>query len=58
MHSQAFRWFSAAPLVLVPWFSPLQQNKIWRIFGVMYGEEGGWTLIVCLQKLYLTDMLE
>ncbi len=43
---------------LVPWFSPLQLNKIWRIFWVMYGEEGGWTLIVCLQKLYLTDMFE
>ncbi len=43
---------------LVPWFSPLQLNKIWRIFCVMYGEESGWTLIVCLQKLYLTDMLE
>ena len=26
---------------LVPWFSPLQLNKIWRIFCVMYGEEGG-----------------
>ena len=35
---------------LVPWFSPLQLNKIWRIFCVMYGEEGGWTLIVCLQN--------
>jgi hypothetical protein len=60
MHSYAFRWFSAAPTLgfLVPWFSPLQLNKIWRIFCVMYGEEGGWTLIVCLQKLYLTDMLE
>jgi hypothetical protein len=43
---------------LVPWFSPLQLNKIWRIFCVMYGEEGGWTLIVSLQKLYLTDMFE
>ncbi len=43
---------------LVPWFSPLQLNKIWRIFCVMYGEEGGWNLIVCLQKLYLTNMLE
>ncbi len=35
---------------LVPWFSPLQLNKIWRIFCVMYGEEGGWTLIVCLKN--------
>ena len=35
---------------LAPWFSPLQLNKIWRIFCVMYGEEGGWTLIVCLQN--------
>jgi hypothetical protein len=43
---------------LVPWFSPLQLNKIWRIFLVMYGEEVGWTLTVCLQKLYLTDMFE
>jgi hypothetical protein len=24
----------------------------------MYGEEGGWTLFICLQKLYLTDMFE
>jgi hypothetical protein len=43
---------------LVPWFSPLQLNKIWRIFCVMYGEEGGWTSFICLQKLYLTDMFE
>jgi hypothetical protein len=43
---------------LVPWFSPLQLNKIWRIFCVMFGEEGGWTLFICLQKLYLTDMFE
>jgi hypothetical protein len=43
---------------LVPWFSPFQLNKIWRIFCVMYGEEGGWTLFVCLQKLYLTDIFE
>ncbi len=26
---------------LVPWFSPSQLNKIWRIFCVMYREEGG-----------------
>jgi hypothetical protein len=43
---------------LVTWFSPLQLSKIWRIFCVMYGEEGGWTLFICLQKLYLTDMFE
>jgi hypothetical protein len=28
-------------------FLPLQLNQIWRIFGVMYGEESGWTLFVC-----------
>jgi hypothetical protein len=43
---------------LVPWFSPLQLNKIWQILCIMYGEEGGWTLFLCLQKLYLTDMFE
>jgi hypothetical protein len=44
--------------LLLPWFSHLrvQLNKIWRIFCVMYGEEGGWTLFICFQKLYLTNM--
>ncbi len=59
MHSHAFRWVSAAPLVLLfLGILPLQLNQIWRIFCVMYGEEGGWTLFDCLQKLYLTDMFE
>jgi hypothetical protein len=41
MHSRAFRWFSAAPLVfLFIGFLPLQLNKIWQILCVMYGEEG------------------
>jgi hypothetical protein len=60
MHSHAFPWFSAAPPVfLFLGFLPLQLNQIWQIFvsyTPTYGEEGGWTLFVCLQKLYLTDM--
>jgi hypothetical protein len=52
MHSHAFRWFSAAPLVfLFLGLLPLQLNQIWWIICVMYGEEGGWTLFDCLQKL-------
>jgi hypothetical protein len=40
---------------LVPWFSPLQLNKIWRIFCVMYGEEmGGLHLFVCKNYISLT----
>jgi hypothetical protein len=59
MHSHAFRWFSAAPLVfLFLGLLPLQMYQIWRIFCVMYGEECGWTLFVWLQKLYLTEMFE
>jgi hypothetical protein len=59
MHSHAFRWFSAAPLVfLFLALLPLQLYQIWRIFCVMYGEECGWTLFVWLQKLYLTEMFE
>jgi hypothetical protein len=37
---------------LVPWFSPLQLNKIWRIFCVMYGEEGGGGEFVYFLFLY------
>jgi hypothetical protein len=52
MHSHAFRRFSVASLVfLFLGLLPLQLNQIWRIFCVMYGEEGGWTLFDCLQKL-------
>jgi hypothetical protein len=52
MHSPTFPWFSAAPLVfLFLGLLPLQLNQIWRIFCVMYGEEGGWTLFDCFQKL-------
>jgi hypothetical protein len=52
MHSHTFRWFSAAPLLFVfLGLLPLQLNQIWRIFCVMYGEEGGWTFLDCLQKL-------
>jgi hypothetical protein len=59
MHSHAFRWFSATPLVfLYHGLLPLQLNQIWRIYCVMYEEEGGWTLFVSLQKLYLADMFE
>ncbi len=59
MHSHAFRWFSAAPLVfLCLGLLPLKLYQIWRIFCVMYGEECGWTLFVWLQKLYLTEMFE
>jgi hypothetical protein len=59
MHSHAFRWFSAAPLVfLFLGLLPLQLYQIWRIFFVMYGEECGWTLFVWLQKLYITEMFE
>ena len=59
MHSHAFRWFSAAPLgFLFLGLLSLQLNQIWRIFCVLYGEEGGWTLFDCLQKLYITDMFE
>ncbi len=48
MHRYAFRWFSASPLVFMfLGLLPLQLNQIWRIFCVMYGEEGGWTLLVC-----------
>ncbi len=51
MHSHAFRWFSAAPLVfLFLGLLPLQLNQIWRIF-FMYGKGGGWTLFGCLQEL-------
>ncbi len=40
MHSRAFRWFSAAPLVFeFLGFLPLQLNQIWRIFCAVYGEE-------------------
>jgi hypothetical protein len=42
MHCRAFRWFSAAPLVLLfLGFLPLQLDQIWRILCVMFGEEGG-----------------
>ncbi len=52
MHSHTFRWFSAAPLVFVfLGLLPSQLNQIWRIFCVMYGEEGGCTFFDCLQKL-------
>ncbi len=55
MHSPTFRWVSAAPPVfLFLGFLLLQLNQIWRIFSVMYGEEGGWTLFVWLQKLYIS----
>jgi hypothetical protein len=38
MHSDAFRWFSAAPLVfLFLGLLPLQLYQIWWIFCVMYG---------------------
>jgi hypothetical protein len=51
MHSHAFRWFSATPLVfLFLGLLPLQLYQIWRIFCVMYGEEYGWTLFVLLQN--------
>ena len=43
---------------LVPWFSSLQLNKIWRIFCVVYGEEGGGEglcLFVC--KNYISLLL-
>jgi hypothetical protein len=59
MHGHPFCWFSFAPPVfLFLGFLPLPLNHIWRIFCVMCGEEGGWTLFVCLQKLHLTDMFE
>ncbi len=49
MHSHTFRWFSAAPLVfLFLGFLPLQLNQIWRIFCVMYGEEGWCMDFLCL----------
>ncbi len=52
IHSHAFRWFSAAPLIfLFLGLLSLQLNQIWRIFCVTYGEEGGWTVFDCLQKL-------
>jgi hypothetical protein len=45
VHSHTFRWFSvASPVFLFLGLLPLQLNQIWRIFCVMYGEEGGWTL--------------
>jgi len=47
---------AAPPVFLFLGLLPLQLNQIWRIFCVINGEEGGWTLFVCLQKLYLTDM--
>jgi hypothetical protein len=48
MHRYAFGWFSASPLVfLFLGLLPLQLNQIWWIFCVMYGEKGGWTLLVC-----------
>jgi hypothetical protein len=43
---------------LVPWFSSLTAESDLEDFFVMFGEEGGWTLFVCLQKLYLTDKFE
>ncbi len=43
---------------LFPWFSCLRAESDLVDFCVMYGEEGGWTLFVCLQKLYLTEMFE
>jgi hypothetical protein len=59
MHSHAFSWFPAAPLVfLFLGLLPSQLYQIWWIFCVMYGEECGWTLFVWLQKLYLTEMFE
>ncbi len=59
MHGRTFRWFSASPLVfLFLGFLSLQRNQIWRILCLMYEEESGGTLFVCLQKLDLTDMLE
>jgi hypothetical protein len=58
-HSRTLRWFSVTPLVfLFCGFLPLQLNQIWQILCIMLGEEGGGTLFVCLQKLYLTDMFE
>jgi hypothetical protein len=57
IRSHTLRWFSVAPLVfLFRGFLPLQLNQIWRILYKMFGEEGGGTLFVCLQTLYLTDM--
>jgi hypothetical protein len=53
--------FCCSPSFLVPWFSYLTAEtdlQIWQIFFVMYGEEGGWTLFIYLQKLSLTDMFE
>jgi hypothetical protein len=60
MHSRSFRNFSAAPLVILFFgFRPLQLNQIWRIVCVLFGEEGwGGHCVVCLQNLYLNDMLE
>jgi hypothetical protein len=49
MHNHAFRWFSAAPPVfLFLGFLSLQLNQILRIFCVLYGDDGGRTLLVCL----------
>ncbi len=51
LHSHEFRWFSVASLVFLFFgFLTLQLNQIWWIFCAMYGEEGWWTLFVCLQK--------
>jgi hypothetical protein len=36
---------------LVPWSSSLTAESDLADFCVMYGEEGGWTSFVCLQKL-------
>ncbi len=51
MHSHAFRWFSAAPLVfLFLGLLPLQLYQIWRIFCIKYGEECEWILLVVVAK--------
>jgi hypothetical protein len=61
MHSRAFHWVSAAPLVFLFLVSfPYRKNRFggFCVFcrRKKLGGGGGGASFVCLQKLYLTDM--
>jgi hypothetical protein len=43
---------------LVPWFSSLTDESDLAVFYLFMEKKVGWTLFVCLQKLYLPDMFE
>jgi hypothetical protein len=45
--------FCRTPSFLVPWVSSFTADSNLVDF-LCYGEEGGWTSFVCLQKLYLS----